>query len=61
MKQEPGGRLTSYSPDGRTCYQVEYVKDEGFAGEDGFRIERPDGIEVAETLYFGSVREGAFA
>ena len=62
MKQDHGNKLTSYSPDGRTCYQVEYVRDEGFGGEDGFRIERKAGADAAtETLYFGSVKEGAFA
>lgn len=45
LKQDPANKVTSYSPDGRTCYQVEYVKDEGFVGEDGFRIERPQAMD----------------
>ena len=40
LKQDQENKVTSYSPDGRTCFQVEYVKDTGFSGEDGFRIEK---------------------
>ena len=64
LKQDQANKVVSYSPDGRTCFQVEYVKDEGFRGEDGFRIEKSvnnvgEGAEAG--LYYGWVKEGAFA
>lgn len=64
LKQDPGSQVVSYSPDGRTCFQVEYIKDNGFGGEDGFRIEKsqPNAEEgEGPGLYYGWVKEGAFA
>ena len=59
MKQDAGSKVVSYSPDGRTQFEVQYIKDEAPAGETGFKIENP--TRDGEALYYGWVKEGSFS
>lgn len=33
LKQDDSQKIVSYSPDGRTQFEVEYIKDTGFTGD----------------------------